>query len=206
MNAPGSPNRRRDIVVMTGSEGALNPIITIVASLPSEFQAATFIVLHTGANVSLLPQLLSRVTRLPVGHASDGERISFGRVYVPPADRHMRIFPDRIGIDQGPKVHYTRPAADPLFESAAVTYGARVVGVVLSGGDSDGAAGLRKIHQHGGVAIVQDPAEALRPSMPHMAEDEDTPHYILRAHEIGPRLVWLASRRGDWLDERRSTG
>ena len=78
----------------------------------------------------------------------------------------MLLVPSRVRLVQGPKVHHTRPAADPLFISAAKVHGERVIGIVLSGGGSDGADGLREIKEHGGIALFQRPQDALTPSMP----------------------------------------
>jgi two-component system chemotaxis response regulator CheB len=118
-----------------------------------------------------------------------------GHIYVAPPDHHMRLTPGLIHLDTGPKIHFTRPAADPLFQSAALAYGARVVGVVLSGGDGDGATGLRDVKARGGISIVQEPNQAENPGMPLQAIKEDAPDYRLRIAEIGPVLVQLNSRR-----------
>jgi two-component system chemotaxis response regulator CheB len=95
---------------------------------------------------------------------------------------------DSIRLNQGPKVHYTRPAADPLFIFAAEAHGKRVMGVVLSGGNSDGAAGLRAIAEHGGTALVQDPKEAAMPYMPRAAIAADHPDACLKVEEIAKRI------------------
>src|SRR5437762_1798951 len=100
----------------------------------------------------------------------------------------MSLGSSSIRLSQGPKVHATRPAADPLFISAAEAHGKRVMGIVLSGGDSDGAAGLRSIAEHGGTALVQDPKEAAAPSMPRAAIAEDHPHGCLPIEEIAKRV------------------
>jgi two-component system chemotaxis response regulator CheB len=93
-----------------------------------------------------------------------------------------------IRLSQGPKLHHTRPAADPLFISAAEAHGRHVLGIVLSGGDSDGAVGLRAIAEHGGTAFVQDPKEAANPSMPSAAIAADHPHGCLSIEEIAKRV------------------
>ena len=141
----------------------------------------------------MLPALLSQAGPLPASHPSHGQVIVPGHIYVAPPDRHMRLIPGFIHLDTGPKIHFTRPAADPLFQSAALAYGARVVGAVLSGGDGDGAAGLRDIKARGGISIVQEPNQAESPGMPLQAIKEDAPDYCLRIAEIGPLLVRLSS-------------
>ena len=117
----------------------------------------SLVVMHSGPYPSILPDLLGRAGVLPAAFARDGDKIEVGHIYVAPPDHHMVLGFDSIRLNQGPKVHYTRPAADPLFISAAEAHGKRVMGVVLSGGNSDGAAGLRAIAEHGGTALVQDP-------------------------------------------------
>jgi two-component system, chemotaxis family, protein-glutamate methylesterase/glutaminase len=99
-----------------------------------------------------------------------------------------------IRLNQGPKVHHTRPAADPLFISAAKTRGRRVMGIVLSAGDSDGAGGLRAIAERGGAALVQDPEEAASPSMPLTAMIADHPDACLPVDEIAQRVRVFCSR------------
>jgi two-component system, chemotaxis family, protein-glutamate methylesterase/glutaminase len=114
-------------------------------------------------------------------------------MYVAPPDRHLIVTrPGWLGLDAGAKVRHSRPAADRLFQSAAEFYGSRVVGVVLTGGDGDGTDGLRAIKREGGLAIVQDPADATAPDMPMNALKGDHPDYCLTLNKIGPMLVELA--------------
>jgi two-component system, chemotaxis family, protein-glutamate methylesterase/glutaminase len=96
----------------------------------------------------------------------------------------MELFDGRIYLNQGPKVHHTRPAADPLFTSAAQSFTDRVIGIVLSGGVGDGAEGLRQIKQHGGMALVQKPEDATASSMPESAIAKDRPDACLTVREI----------------------
>jgi two-component system chemotaxis response regulator CheB len=133
------------IVVIAASAGGLGPLRSIIAALPAPCTAAVFVVVHIGSNPSILPCLLGHAGPLPAAFAHDGDAIEAGRIYVAPPDRHMVLEFASIRLSHGPKVHYTRPAADPLFISAAEAHGQRVMGIVLSGGSSDGAAGLRAI-------------------------------------------------------------
>ena len=114
--------------------GGLAPLRTIVASLPASARASVFVVVHIGANTSNLPAILRSSTALPVWLAADGEAFRAGNVYVAPPDRHLLI--DEIGMHvvDGPRVHNSRPAIDPLFISAAGAFGLCVMGIVLSGG------------------------------------------------------------------------
>jgi two-component system chemotaxis response regulator CheB len=186
---------RRDIIVLAASAGGLDALRGIVRMLPTRFPAALFVVQHIGPNSSILPALLSQAGPLRASYPAHGQGIMPGHIYVAPPDHHMRLTPGLIHLDTGPKIHFTRPAADPLFQSAALAYGARVVGVVLSGGDGDGAAGLRDVKARGGISIVQEPNQAENPGMPLQAIKEDAPDYRLRIAEIGPVLVQLNSRR-----------
>jgi two-component system chemotaxis response regulator CheB len=156
--------------------------------------AAIFVVVHIGSHPSVLPHLLSSCSGHSATFACDGGLIEAGHIYVAPSDHHMSLEPDRIRLDQGPKVHHTRPAADPLFISAAESYGQRVMGIVLSGGDGDGAAGLRAIAKHGGMVLVQDPQEAEVPSMPRAAMMADHPDACLPVGEIARRVSVFCSQ------------
>jgi two-component system chemotaxis response regulator CheB len=138
------------IVVIAASVGGLVPLRQIIATLPVPCSAAVFVVMHIGPHPSRLPDLLSSIGLWSASFARDGVLIEAGHT----PDHHMVLEHDRIRLNQGPKVHYTRPAADPLFISAAEAHGRWVMGIVLSGGDSDGAAGLRAIVKHGGAALV----------------------------------------------------
>src|SRR5436305_8666927 len=126
--------------------------------------------MHTSPEApSMLADILDRCGRLPALTPGDGERIRPRTIYVAPPDRHLLIEPNRVRVTRGPKENRFRPAVDPLFRSAAQTYGPRVVGVVLTGGLDDGTAGLWTVKELGGTAIVQDPKDALVDSMPRSA-------------------------------------
>ena len=181
------------IVVIAASAGGLEPLRGIITALPASCSASVFIVMHIGGRKSMLPHLLQREGKLPAAFAKHGQAIEPGRIYVAPPDYHMLIERDRIRLDGGPKVRHTRPAADPLFVSAAAAYGKRVVGVVLSGGDGDGAVGLQAIKAHGGMALVQRPEEATIPSMPLAAIAADHPDHSLLAREIAQRVRAICS-------------
>jgi two-component system chemotaxis response regulator CheB len=117
------------IVVIAASAGGLGPLRSIIAALPAPCTAAVFVVMHSGPYPSILPDLLGRAGVLPAAFARDGDKIEVGHIYVAPPDHHMVLGFDSIRLNQGPKVHYTRPAADPLFISAAEAHGKRVMGV-----------------------------------------------------------------------------
>lgn len=124
--------------------------------------------------------------------AEDGEEIQPGRIYVARPDHHLLLEAGRVRVTRGPKENRFRPAVDPLFRSAALAYGPRVVGVVLSGGLDDGTAGLWAIKTRGGVAVVQDPDEARARSMPESAMRQSRVDHCVRLIEIAPILARLA--------------
>ncbi|HZU88039.1 MAG TPA: chemotaxis protein CheB [Stellaceae bacterium] len=194
---------RRDIVVIGGSIGGFQALRTIVAGLPPDFGAALFVVLHVGDRPSRLPELLSASGPLPAHHAEDGEPIEEGRIYVAPPDRHLLISRRRIRLSRAPRENWARPAVDPLFRSAAAAYGPQVIGVVLSGALNDGTDGISTIKRHGGVAVVQDPADALDPGMPQSVLDHTSIDHCVPAAEIAGLLTRLTReevalpRRGD---------
>lgn len=126
-------------------------------------------------------------------NARDGEHIEMRRIYVAPPDSHLLIERDLICLSHSPKVNYFRPAIDPLFRSAADTFGSRVIGVVLTGALHDGSAGLLAIKDRGGIGIVQDPREAKAPSMPRNAISIAKVDYILPVGRIGHVLAKLAT-------------
>ncbi|TXN50773.1 chemotaxis protein CheB [Methylobacterium sp. WL2] len=182
------------IIVIATSAGGLGPLVQIVAALPSTCRASVFVVQHIGMNSSILPDILAQKGNLPAAFARHGDMIERGRIYVAPPDNHMRLSFGSIWLDQRIKEHFTRPAADPLFISAAETYGARVVGIVLSGANSDGAAGILAITAHGGLGLVQDPNEAEYREMPLAALKLDHPEAPLTADLLAERVASHCAR------------
>ncbi len=182
-----------DIIVVGASAGGVEALTEIVSTLPRKLSAAVFIVLHIPAqSPSLLPHILKRFTSLEAVHPQDGARIEHGYIYVAPPDHHMLIEQGKVRIVRGPKENRHRPAVDPLFRSAANVYGSRVVGVVLTGSLDDGTAGLLAVKRCGGIAVVQDPNEALYPGMPISALENVEINYTLPLADIGPLLERLA--------------
>jgi two-component system chemotaxis response regulator CheB len=175
------------IILIAASAGGIGPLRQIVAALPVPCEASVFVVQHIGANLSRLPALLASTAGLPAIHAHDNALIETGHIYVAPPDHHMLLEFGRVRLNRGPKVHYTRPAADPLFISAAEVYGDHVIGIVLSGGDGDGAGGLRAVTEHGGLAFVQHPDSAWADSMPRSAIAAGNPT-VLTVTEIAHRV------------------
>jgi two-component system chemotaxis response regulator CheB len=186
---------RHDIIVVGASVGGLEALRAVVADLPPDLPAALFVVWHIAPeSPALLAEILQRAGPLPALHPHDGEAIHPGRIYVAPPDHHLLVDDGRVRLSRGPKENHFRPAIDPLFRSAARAYGPRVIGVVLSGALDDGTAGMEAIKARGGIAVVQDPREAINPAMPqsvlaHVAVDHRVP-----AAAMGSLLADLASR------------
>jgi two-component system chemotaxis response regulator CheB len=163
---------QRDLVVIGASAGGVDGLQQLVKGLPPEFPAAILVVLHVpSTGTSVLPQILSRHGPLDAVFATDGMACERGQIYVAPADHHLLVHDGRLRLSQGPRENGHRPAIDPLFRSAARACGPRCIGVVMSGLLDDGASGLRFIKDHGGAAVVQDPDDAMFPSMPRAALD-----------------------------------
>jgi two-component system chemotaxis response regulator CheB len=176
----------RDVVVIGASAGGLQAISAIVAALPASLPACLLVVVHSSPHGgSLLPEILQRVSALPVAFAAEGQRVRHGRVYLAAADRHLLIDGRKLTLGRGPRENGFRPAIDPLFRTAAREFGPRVIGVVLSGGLGDGAYGLNAIKKAGGVAVVQDPQEAIIGGMPLSAMRQVDVDHVLPAADIG---------------------
>ncbi|MGH9404672.1 MAG: chemotaxis protein CheB [Terriglobia bacterium] len=185
--------RRRDIVVVGGSAGSIEPLKLLAAGLPADFGGAVFVVLHVSpSHPSLLPAILRAAGPLPAFHAKDQEPVRPGSIYIAPPDFHMLLENGVVRVVHGAHENRHRPAVDPTFRSAARTYGSRVAGVVLSGYLDDGSAGLLAIKMAGGLSIVQDPAEALCPEMPTRAIEYAGADRVLSISEITALLADLA--------------
>jgi two-component system chemotaxis response regulator CheB len=170
----------RDVVVIGASSGGVEALRELVRGLPPDFPAALFVVVHVPKDApSVLPRILDRAGPLGAIHPEDGDPIEAGRIFVAPPDHHLLLEEERVRVTRGPKENRHRPAVDPLFRTAALAYGPRVVGVVMTGARDDGTAGLWAVKRRGGIAVVQDPADALFASMPeHALEYVDVDHLV----------------------------
>ncbi len=178
-----------EIVVIGGSAGSLEPVLTILEALkPSRF--AIVLILHRKAsNDSLLAKVLGGRSAYPVREAEEKEKLEAGVVYVVPADYHLLFEKDgTMSLDDSEKVNFSRPSIDVSFGSAAEVYGNRLIGILLSGGNTDGAEGMKKIKREGGYCIVQDPNSATVTVMPGHAINETEVHQILVPSEIAALL------------------
>ena len=189
-----------ELIVIGASWGGLHAVSEILAALPEDLDAAVVVAQHRKAD-SLdggLASILSLRTRLPVRDAEGKEPIAPGNVYLAPPDYHLLIDRGYFSLSTEDPVRYARPSVDVLFESAAEAYGERVIGVILTGANEDGAAGLARIKEAGGVAIVQDPQTAERARMPEAALEATSADVVLPLDEISPFLrgLCLTARAG----------
>jgi two-component system, chemotaxis family, protein-glutamate methylesterase/glutaminase len=172
-----------------GSAGALHVLQHIVRDLPQDFPAPLFVVLHLSPDVpSALADILNREANLPASFARNGEKIAPSRIYIAPPDRHLLVADGALQLTRGPRENRSRPAIDPLFRSAAQSYGSRVIAVLLSGLLDDGVQGLQVVSGRRGTVIVLKPEDATFPEMPENAIKYDHPDYVLAAAEI-PRTL-----------------
>jgi two-component system chemotaxis response regulator CheB len=186
---------RRDIIVVGGSAGGVEATRALVAGLPRDLAAAVFLVIHMPAYApSALPSVLAAAGPLEAHHASDGEPIRCGEIYVAPPDHHLLLETGKVVVRRGPKENRFRPSIDALFRSAAYMYGPRVIGVLLSGVLDDGVSGLWTIKRLGGVTAVQEPASAMHAEMPRSATEQVEIDHVLPAAELGALLVRLVGQ------------
>jgi two-component system, chemotaxis family, protein-glutamate methylesterase/glutaminase len=177
--------RGRDIVVVAASAGGLEALRGLLSQFPVPVSATLLVVLHVpAAGGKVLPSILGRAGLMPASAAADGEVPLPGHVYVPPSDCHMLLVEDKIRISQGPRHNGHRPAADPLFISAALSGGPHTIAVVLSGTLDDGAAGAAAVERRGGVVAIQDPGESAYDGMPRAAMAATRRATVLRLAEL----------------------
>jgi two-component system chemotaxis response regulator CheB len=189
----GSRESRPRIVVIGASAGGFAALTALAAELPASFPAALFAVLH------IAPDFPAQEFASRLDHGSairwklprDGERFSAGTAYLAPADAHMLVKDRTVLVTKGAHENRYRPGIDPLFRSAAVAHGARVIGVVLTGMLDDGTSGLEAVARCGGITVVQDPADAAFPAMPQSAIDHVRVRYRATIAEMGALLERL---------------
>lgn len=187
----------KDIIVIGASAGGFEALKKLVSGLPADLPASIFVVWHLSPDLqeTVLPEVLSKTGRLRAKTAVDGELIRRGNIYVAPPDHHLLLEREKMRVTRGPKENRFRPAVDPMFRSAAYSFGSRVVGVILSGNLGDGTAGLWTVKYLGGTAVVQDPLDAEFNGMPNSAMREVKVDYCLPITEIASVLTKLATER-----------
>ena len=199
------PMPKRNIIVIGTSAGGVETLCELNKHLPRDLDASVFVVMHIGAETQL-PQILTRCGKLPALIAEHGKRYQRGCIYCAPAQCHLSLKDHTMAVSRGPRENGHRPAADVLFRSAAREHRSKVVGVVLSGARDDGSAGLYAIKARGGVAIVQDPAEAMTPDMPQNALNMVDIDFCLPVRQIADVLVQLASGKATDVTESPNGG
>lgn len=171
------------------SAGGLHALQVVIPDLRGDLPAPVIVVCHTAGDIDTLCELIGRNAALPVREARERMRADPGAVHVASADYHLLVEPDlRFSLSVDPRVTYSRPSIDVLFESAACAYGPALVGVILTGGNHDGAAGLKRIRDAGGIGIVQRPDSAEVASMPAAALAFAGADHCVTLAEIGPLL------------------
>ncbi len=211
--------RGHDIIAIGASAGGVETLTNLVKQLPPDLNAAIFVTLHFPPHAtSVLPKILNRLKTLPALHPEAGTEIEPGKIYIAPPDYHLLIQHDRIHLSHGARENGHRPAIDALFRSVAYAYNQRVVGVILTGTLDDGTAGLLTIKARGGIAIVQDPNEALFSGMPRSAISAVEVDATLTVREIALRLQTLTeapiqerksmseelSQEGEWVAQEKA--
>ena len=190
----------RDIVVIGASAGGVEAVASLIEALPRDLAAAVFVVVHFPPHTtSVLPRIITRRGGMTAMHPEDGTPIELGCVYVAPPDRHLLVENGFIRLVRGPRENGARPAVDPLFRSAARAYGARVIGIVLTGNLDDGTAGLMAVKSAGGLAVVQDPDDALYGGMPGSALRHVQADHVVPLNEIAGILV---RRVGEQVEQK----
>jgi two-component system chemotaxis response regulator CheB len=193
MNPDALAGRRVDAIAVGASAGGVEALSLLLSALPATLRQPLFIVLHVPRHrPSLLASVFSPMCRRPVREAEDKEPVTAGTVYLAPPDYHLMVEPGAyIALSADDLVNYSRPSIDVLFESAADVYGDGLLAIVLTGASRDGADGLRAVHNAGGCALVQDPAEAYASAMPEAAVAGGAVDAVLSLREIAAVLRGL---------------
>lgn len=192
-----TPARPYEAIVIGGSSGAIDALNVLLPSLPGGLRAAVIVLLHLPRDRrSLLVDIFRARCALPLQEADDQQPIQPGHVYFAPPDYHLLIDSGpRLALSIDAPVMFSRPSIDVLFESAADAFGERLIGVLLSGANDDGAQGLAAIRAAGGYTLVQAPASAAMPTMPEAALSRAQGHHVLTPQAIAAAFVHLHAQR-----------
>lgn len=184
-----------DLIVIGTSWGGVEALKTLFSTLPHDLPATVLIVMHMSPKYeSSLSDILARHGGLTVSEAQDGEPVHRAHAYVAKPDHHLLIENQRLVLGRGPRENHSRPSVDVLFRSAATAYGPRVIGVILTGQLDDGSAGLWSVKRAGGIAVVQDPADAERPGMPTSAMQAVDVDHCVPLREMATLLTHLVGK------------
>ena len=180
-------------IVIGASYGGMEAIKTILTAIPSVFNVPVSIVLHIGNNnINAYLAALNHKTGLTVKEAEEKEKIKPGTIYFAPPNYHLQLendFTFSLSTDQ--KINFSRPSIDVLFETAAWVYNNDLLGILLTGSNSDGAEGLKIIKDYGGITIVENPETAFAKTMPNSAIKKEMPSFILDLGQIAEKIVEL---------------
>jgi two-component system chemotaxis response regulator CheB len=188
-----APDAHFDVVALASSAGGLAALKAVLSALPADFPTAIVVVQHLAPKrQSMIAEILERQSSLRVRQAQEGDRLRAGTVYVAPPDYHLLVHRDAtLSLSHSELVHFVRPSADLLFESAAASYEARALAVVLTGSGHDGKMGVQAIKERGGTVIAQDEATSDFFSMPETAIATGCVDSVLPLERIAPALVSL---------------
>jgi two-component system chemotaxis response regulator CheB len=185
------PNVNYEAVVIGVSAGGLFALSRILEELPVDFQLPIVVIQHRSKDErSLLEDLLQSKCKIKIKQADEKEKIETGLVYIAPSGYHLLIEKDRsFSLSCDALVNFSRPSIDVLFETAAEAYEDKLIGVILTGANKDGAAGIQAIRKRGGTTIAQNPASAMFPCMPRAAIDTGSVQYIFDLKEVNDFLL-----------------
>ena len=196
-----APGVGYDVVVVGTSWGGLAALRTLVGVLPASFRMAVTLVQHRHKDSDhVLRALLQECSPLVVCEVEDKMPLEEGHIYVAPPDYHTLIEPGHFALSTEAPVRFSRPSIDVTFNSAADAYGHRVIGIVMTGANTDGALGLRRISDLGGLAIIQDPKTAESPTMPEAAQKAVPRARVMPLPRIGEYLATLPSGNPERVD------
>ena len=195
----------RDILTIGTSAGGFEALRFLASEFPHDFPASVVVVIHLSSQFrTTLDAILTEAGPLPATFAVDGEKFERGHIYIAPPERHLLLENGQLCLGSGPRENNARPALDPLFRSAALCYGPRAIGAVLTGQMGDGAAGLSVLKRCGGITVVQDPSDAAFPEMPATALSRSKPDHIVGLADM-PALFEKLVRRPSGQYRSRAT-
>lgn len=190
---PNLEKQKIQVIVIGSSAGGIEVLKKILTLIPRSFSCSVVVVQHIGTEISqTLSQFFSEICQIPVKEAEDKVKIESGTIYFAPAGYHLLIETEgSFALNLDPVVNYARPSIDVLMETAAIAFGDKLLGIILTGANQDGAEGLRQISRHKGLTVVQDPSEATFPTMPLAALEIAPVDYILKSQEIADLIAGL---------------
>lgn len=184
-----------EAVVIGASAGGLQALRQLLPALPALFPIPIAVVQHIGERSDFMSEYLNQASKITVKEAEDKEPLCSGTAYLAPPRYHLLIEQNRtFSLSVDARVNYSCPSIDVLFESAAHVFGRRLIGMVLTGGNADGAQGLKTIKQHGGLAIVQNPKSATAEAMPRAALAATQADYVADLAGLASLLLQLTMR------------